>query len=229
MDCEKTEQIIIVGLGEIAEMAKEYFTSDSSYSVVAFAGEENYITEDSFMGLPVVRFETLEKTHPANRYKIFVAIGYNRLNRGRGRLYLQIKAKGYELVSYVSSRAFIGENVTIGDNCFILENNVIQREVVIGNDVTLWSGNHLGHRSHIGDHCFVSSHVAISGYCTIGTSCFMGINSCTADHVDIGNDCVIGAGAVLLSDAESGKIYRGNPAQAARISSYHAFGIKAEE
>lgn len=229
MVCEKSEKLIIVGLGEIAEMAMEYFTSDSSYSVVAFAAEENYIKEDFFIGLPVVKFETLEQTHPSNQVKIFVAIGYNCLNRGRMRLYLQTKAKGYELVSYVSSRAFIGEDVSIGDNCFILENNVIQRKAVIGNDVTLWSGNHIGHRSRISDHCFISSHVAISGYCTIGTGCFMGINSCTADHVDIGKDCLIGAGAVLLSDAEQGKIYRGNPAQAARISSYQAFGIKVEE
>lgn len=226
---ETRQEIIIVGLGEIAEMALDYFSIDSPYRVVAFCAEKKYINEKNLQGLPVVALEEVSTYYSPKQYAAFVAIGYDKLNRGRRDLYFKVKAAGYRLVSYVSSKAFIGSNVQIGDNCFVLEHNVIQRKAKLGNNVTLWSGNHIGHRSAIGDHCFFSSHIAVSGYCTIKTGCFMGINSCVADHVVIEPDCLIGAGAVVLSDTEQGKVYRGNPAQAAHISAYQAFGIKREE
>lgn len=34
------KEIVIVGVGETAEMAFEYFTNDSPYKVVAFAAEK---------------------------------------------------------------------------------------------------------------------------------------------------------------------------------------------
>ncbi|SDF44122.1 acetyltransferase [Sporomusa acidovorans] len=220
------EELIIVGIGEIAEMAYEYFTLDSIYNVIAFSAEKSYTDNTQLLGLPIVRLENIESKFSPDRYKLFIALGYDKLNRSRMQFYQECKAKGYELVSYISSKAYIGNDVEIGDNCFILEGNVLQRKVKIGNDVTLWSGNHIGHRSAIGDHCFLSSHIAISGYCSIGQSCFLGINSCVADHISIEEDCVISAGAVILNDTENGKIYRGNPGIAAKIDSYKVFGIK---
>ncbi len=225
----KKTDIFIVGIGEIAEMSQDYFMVDSPYNVVAFSAEQPYIKTESLLGLPVVVLEEIERDFPPQQYQAFVAVGYDKLNRGRKNLYLACKAKGYSLVSYVSSKAFIGSNVDIGENCLILEHNVLQRNVRIGNNVTLWSGNHVGHRSVIHDNCFLSSHIAISGYCSIGENTFMGINCCTADHVTVSPDCLIAAGAVVLADTQQGKVYRGNPAQAARITSYSAFGIKPED
>jgi len=42
---------------------------------------------------------------------------------------------GYQLISYVSSRASNIGQVTIGDNCFVLEFAVIQPCSKVGNDV----------------------------------------------------------------------------------------------
>jgi sugar O-acyltransferase (sialic acid O-acetyltransferase NeuD family) len=224
----KKKDIIIVGIGEIAEMALDYFTYDSIYNVVAFSAEQKYINNNILLGIPVIAFEKLEEKFPPSSYEAFVAIGYDKLNRGRRKLYLDCKAKGFSLVSYISSKAFVGSNVKIGENCFILEHNVLQRNVRIGNNVTLWSGNHIGHRSVIHENCFFSSHIVISGYCNIGENSFIGVNSCTVDNITVGKDCLIGAGAVILSDTEPGKVYRGNPGQPAHISSYNVYGIKAE-
>jgi ssRNA-specific RNase YbeY (16S rRNA maturation enzyme) len=40
---ENEENLIIVGIGEFAEIAYEYFTHDSPYNVVAFSAEKEYI------------------------------------------------------------------------------------------------------------------------------------------------------------------------------------------
>lgn len=223
---EKTgEKIVIVGDGEFAEIAYEYFTYDSPYEVIAFSVEKDFITKNSMFGLPIVQFEEVENIYPPTQYKIFVAITFTKLNRIRTKLYHLAKEKGYKLVTYVSSNAFVWHNVELGDNCFIFENNVIQYNVKIGSNVVLWSGNHIGHRSVIGNNCFLSSHVVISGYCNVGDSCFFGVNSTIGDNVNIGQDCLIAAGALLIKDAESNKIYKGNPAKPGLISSKEYFKI----
>src|SRR3712207_6479755 len=171
------EKIVIVGDGETAELAYEYFTHDSPHEVVAFAVEREYRKKEELFGLPVVAFEEVETVYPPAEFRAFVAISYNKLNRVRARLFAETKRKGYRCLSYVSSRAFVWHNVELGENCFIFENNVVQYGVRVGNNVVLWSGNHVGHQTVIKDNVFISSHVVVSGYCEVGENCFLGVNS----------------------------------------------------
>jgi sugar O-acyltransferase (sialic acid O-acetyltransferase NeuD family) len=220
-------KLIIVGDGETAEIAYEYFTYDSKYQVVAFSVERAYLKKNTMFKLPVVAFEDLESIYSPQKYELYIAVSYTELNRVRTRLYKQAKAKGYKLASYVSSKAFVWRNVTVGENCFIFENNTLQYNVKIGNNVTLWSGNHIGHRSVIKDNTFVSSHVTVSGYCEIGESCFIGVNSTLVGAVKIADDCVVGAGAVVLHDTFKGLVYVGNPAHPLKDkTSFESFNVK---
>lgn len=222
----KEKPLVIVGDGEFAQIAYDYFTHDSLYEVVAFSVESNYLQRDKLFDLPVVPFEQMEKNFDPAKYEVYVAVTYTQLNRVRTRLYLQAKSKGYQFATYISSKAFVWHNVKIGENCFIFENNVIQYFVEIGNNVILWSGNHIGHRTKIDDHCYVSSHVVISGFCEIGESSFLGVNTAFEDRIKVGKDCITGVGAVIVKDLDPGKVYVGNPARPLKKSSYEAFGVK---
>jgi len=220
-------KIIIVGDGETAELAYEYFTHDSPHEVAAFCVEEKYKTKSELFGLPVLPFERIETSHPPADYLAFVAISYTKLNRVRQRLFLETKSKGYRLTSYVSSKAFVWHNVELGENCFIMENNVLQYRVKVGNNVVLWSGNHVGHQTVIKDHVFVSSHVVISGYCEVGENCFLGVNSSIANNIIIARDCLIGMGAVINKNTEERMIYVGNPARKLERDTFTQFGIES--
>ena len=220
------EKLVIIGDGEFAEIAYEYFTYDSIYEVVAFSVEKEYMEKDELFGLPVIPFEELEEIYPPDEYRVFVAVTYTQLNRVRTRLYNEAKNKGFKPVSYISSRAFVWHNAEIGENCFIFENNVIQYNVRVGNNVVLWSGNHIGHRAQISDNCFLASHVVISGYCEIGENSFLGVNSTIADFLKIGKDCIIGAGSNVVKGTDAGKVYVGNPAKPLEKNSFETFKVK---
>ena len=219
------EKLVIVGDGETAQLAYEYFIVDSPYEVVAFSVEQTFLKQTEQEGLPVVPFEGVENVYDPTDFRIFVAVSSTKLNRPRARLYRACKEKGYKPVSYISSKAFVWRTAEIGENCFILENNVIQHKVKIGNDVTLWSGNHIGHRTVIGDHCFISSHCVISGFCEIGESSFIGVNSTFADNIKVGRDCLIGAGALITTSTKPGTIYPGANTKPSSIGSLQFFGI----
>ncbi|UXN67834.1 acetyltransferase (plasmid) [Devosia neptuniae] len=210
---EKTKNLVIVGAGEFAMIAYEYFTHDSEYRVVGFAVERAYLTATELLGLPVVAFEDVTETFPIAGNHVFVAVPASDLNATRTRLYQEAKEKGYSIATYVSSWAFVWHNCKIGENCFIFEDNTLQPFTEVGNNVIMWSGNHLGHRSVIEDNCFVSSHVVISGYCRIGNSTFVGVNSTLNDHVTIPEYCIIASGTLITKTLPNpAKIYRGAPA-----------------
>lgn len=223
-----SKKLIIVGDGEFAEIAYEYFSRDSEYKVEAFAIEKEYKKKNYLFNLPVVPFEELEKLYDPQKFHVFIAVTYTQLNRVRTRLYHESKKKGFKIASYISSNAFVWHNVKIGENCFIFENNVLQYNVEVGNNVILWSGNHVGHRAKIEDNCFITSHVVISGYCEIGESSFLGVNCTIADFLKIGKDCIIGAGSNVIKNSDDKKVYVGNPAKPTQKSSYATFGLKEE-
>lgn len=223
----KDKKIVIIGDGEFAEIAYEYFTYDSPYEVVSFAVEEKYMTKETLFNLPIVKFEEIEILYPPKEYKVFTAITFTKFNRVRTRLYNEAKKKGYEFVSYISSKAFVWRNVEVGENCFIFENNTLQYNVKIGDNVVLWSGNHIGHRAEIGNNCFLTSHVVVSGYCKVGDSCFIGVNSTLVDTISICDNTLIGAGSVVTkSIEEKGKMYVGSPAKSMKKTVYEYFNIE---
>jgi sugar O-acyltransferase (sialic acid O-acetyltransferase NeuD family) len=199
--------VVVFGTGDFARMARIYLDADSPREVAAFTVDERYVDAPTLDGLPVVPFERLAHTHPPDDYLVFVAIGFSRVNQARAEVYSRCKQVGYELISYVSSKAMVWDELQLGDNCFVFEANVIQPNVRIGNDVILWSGNHIGHDATIGDHCFLASHVVVSGNVTIGDYCFLGVNATLRDAITLAPRCVIGAGALIMKDTEEGAVY----------------------
>lgn len=223
---DKTKKLIIVGDSGFAEIAHEYFEADSSYEVVAFSVERDYLKKEELRGLPVVPFEELEIRFDPTIHEIYVAATYTQLNRLRARLSSAAKAKGYKLASYISSRTFVWRNVEIGEHCFIFEDNTVQPFVKIENNVVLWSGNHIGHHSIIRDNCFIASHVVISGFCDIGENSFIGVNATLANNVILGRDNWVGPNIVIMKNTEAGALYRTEQPEPAKISTTRFFKIK---
>lgn len=219
------KKVVVFGTGEFARVAYVYLTKDSPYEIVAFTVHERYLTDNKFLGLDVIPFERLEQTYPPEAYAMFVAIGYTRVNKARAEVYDICRSKGYELITYINSRATHWGEIEIGDNCFIFEDNVVQPFVKIGNDVIMWSGNHVGHDSSIGDHCFIASHAVISGNVKIGPYCFIGVNATFRDGVTVAPECVIGAGALIVKDTEERGVYKGHRSEPAPYNSRELRGI----
>lgn len=205
----KMEKVVIFGVGDIASVAHFYLTHDSPHEVVAFTVDREFIRENELLGLPIVPFEEIEVSYPPNKFKMFVPISYKNVNKLRAKKYYQAREKGYELISYISSKAITWPGLVIGDNCFIMENNVIQPFVEIGNDVIMWSGNHIGHHTIIKDHCFLASHVVVSGSVSVEPYSFLGVNATIRDSITIARECVIGAGAIILRNTKEKCVYIG--------------------
>lgn len=212
------KKLVIIGAGETASLAFQYFSYDSEYQVEAFAVDQDCLFTDQFCDKPLVDYQKLLELYPPNDYCAFVSISSVHLNRVRTRKYQELKKLGYQFASYISSKAFVWHNAEIGENCFILENNTVQPFVKIGNNVTLWSGNHIGHSSIIKDNVFISSHVVISGCCMVGENSFLGVNSTLADTVTVAEDNFIAMGSVVNKPTPPNSMVIGNPGMIHKVS-----------
>nr|WP_293841117.1 acetyltransferase [uncultured Arsenicibacter sp.] len=216
-------KVVIFGILDTAELAHFYLTHDSEHDVAAFTVNREYLNEvTSFKGLPLVAFEDVETLFPPQEYKFFAPMTARNMNRNREKVYLEAKAKGYELISYVSSKVTMFGN-EIGDNCFILEDNTIQPFTTIGNNVVLWSGNHIGHHGQIKDHVFFTSQVVLSGHCVVDSYSFFGVNSTIRDYTHIAQGTLVGMASAIYKNTDEWGVYIGNPAKKLPKPSYETY------
>lgn len=212
--------VVLFGTSDFASLAHFYLKHDSQHEVVGFTVERDYLPESGkFEGLPVVPFEDLRHHFPPDRHAAFAPMSHYRMNTLRQRIYAALKDAGYELISYVSSRATRFPDTDIGDNCFILEDNTLQPFCRIGSNVVMWSGNHIGHHSTVADHAFITSHVVISGHCTIGRNSFLGVNATLRDGITLGEASYVGMAAAVTRDTPANSVVKGNPGEIMKITS----------
>tara|TARA_R110002020_G_scaffold268819_3_gene484101 strand:- start:41281 stop:41946 length:666 start_codon:yes stop_codon:yes gene_type:complete len=209
------KNIIIFGTKDLAQLAKYYFDTDPAYlnyTVAAFTADSEYITEADFEGLPIVPFENIEDHYSPNEYQLFAPVTGVNMNKTRENIYNRGKEKGYEFISYVSSKATVCGN-KIGENCFILEDNTLQPFTTVGNNVVMWSGNHIGHHGSIGDHVFFTSHVVLSGHCNVGDYSWFGVNSTIRDGINLGKGTLVAMASCITKDTDEWGVYMGTPAK----------------
>jgi sugar O-acyltransferase (sialic acid O-acetyltransferase NeuD family) len=205
-------KVVLFGHTEMARMTHFYLTHDSPHEVVAFTVDAAMVAESSLFGLPIVPFEEVQLSYPPADYKMAVPIAFTRVNRLRAAKYSEAKAKGYELISYVCSKAATWPGLAIGDNCFIYENSAVGPYVTIGNDVVI-AGSSIAHDVTIGDHAFLAAQAVVLGAVSIGAYSILGANSTCRHGITIGEACVVGAGAVVNKSIPDRAVYIARPAE----------------
>lgn len=205
------EKIVIFGNSLFAETVYFCLSHDSPFSVAAFTVDGEYVVEDKLLGLPVVPFEDVESVFSPSQYKMIISVSFQKVNRLREEKYLQAKAKGYELISYICSKASVWPGLVIGDNCIIGENSQIGPFVEIGNNVTVASGVTIGHHVILKDHSFVAPAAVILGGVTVEPYCLIGANSTIREDITVARECVIGSGVSITKNTVEKGVYVEQP------------------
>lgn len=143
--------------------------------------------------------------------------------RARELMFHKAKNKGYNFVSYISSKAIFSPNIKLGENNAILHGVIIEPNVEIGNNNIIWSSTTVCHDSKIGNHNFIAAGTIIGGFTRIEDLCFIGFNSTIIQNIHILNESLIGAKSLQLSNTIKCSKWIGSPS---KIVGYHQEGIK---
>lgn len=190
------ERLVIVGIGNTAEIIYKFVTQYQLYDVMGFTVDRKYINTQSYLSLPVFPIEDLDSVIDRNSDYLFCALMWNSLNGDRRRLYERLKGKGYKFANLISPSAVIN-GMLRGDNCWVSDYAKIDWNTVIGNDVFVKTQAFIGDNVIVEDHCFVAEHTTIGGGVIIGEQSFVGLGATIFDEVIVGKKCIVGAATTL--------------------------------
>ncbi len=72
---------------------------------------------------------------------------------------------------------------------------------------------HIGHEAHLCKNVEITAGAIVAGFAYIGERGYLGINSSIRNRIRLGDDCLIGMGAVVTKAVEDGVTVVGNPAR----------------
>ena len=105
----------------------------------------------------------------------------------------------------------IGSNVEIGALCSIASGTI--EPTIIANNVMIDNHVHISHNVHIKENCIITACSEISGSVCIGKNTWLGPNCSIIDGITIGENVLIGMGAVVRKSTRDNVIIAGKTAR----------------
>ncbi|SOC15196.1 acetyltransferase [Rhodobacter maris] len=198
--------IILFGVGQIAEVMAHYVEQDPDFNLVGFTVDRPYLPPSgAFKGLPVAAWDDVCAAFPPEQVRILGPVSYRGNNTFRRDRHLEAKEKGYRFASYIHPSSHVS-GAEIGENSVILEDCTVQPYAKLGTGSILWSKVHIGHHAQVGNFCFFASFCGIAGNARIGDCTFFGGQTGLADNLSVGSGCIIGAGTVVTETIADGAL-----------------------
>lgn len=109
--------------------------------------------------------------------------------------------------------AQIGLDVEIQEGTVVMANSCINSSAKIGKHCIINTGSIIEHDNIIEDCVHISPNAALGGTVKIGENTHVGIGSIVKNNITICQNCIIGAGAVVVKDILEEGTYVGVPAK----------------
>ena len=108
----------------------------------------------------------------------------------------------------------IGDNVEIG-SCTAIARGTLS-DTIVENNVKIDNLVHIAHNCLVKKGAFVIACAELSGGVIVGENAWIAPNSCTHQKVSIGDNSLVGLGAVVTKNVSNNTIVAGNPAKIIR-------------
>lgn len=207
---------VIIGAGTYGEVYLAYL-QEAGVDIVGFLDDDPKHNGQHVRGVPVLGpVSLLETLRESNDVKaVYCPLGNNKL---RVKFLMYARELGYETPNYIHPSVIISPHVKIGNGVYILLGTTIMPHTVIKDFVMISMGVHLAHHNVLEEGVFLSTgcnfgasiHAHKYAYCGISSTIMTGIH-------ELGEDCLVGAGAVVIKDVPEKAVIAGVPAKVLRI------------
>ncbi len=149
--------------------------------------------------------------------KLFaISVGDNKI-----RTYLanMIRSLNGKLPKLIHPTAIVSKYAKVSESVVIHANSVIQAGADIAEDTVVSYNASVTHTSKIGKSCYLAAYAHVGAYVCVYNNVLIGqgaiIVSSKVDY--IGENAIIGAGAVVTKNVENNQVVVGNPAKVIRL------------
>ena len=199
------DKLIIIGASGHGKVVADIAIKMNKWQSIAFLDDDEFIKTS--MGL-----EVIGKTADAFTYKdeadFFVAIGSNSV---REKVQEKLIEEGLNVVSLIHPSAVLGTDVEVGIGTAVMAGVVINTSTRIGKGCIINTSASLDHDNMIEDYAHISPGAHLAGTVNVGRRSWLGIGSVVSNNISVCDDCIIGAGAVVIQNITEPGTYVGVP------------------
>lgn len=200
------KELIIIGAGGhgkvVADIAKK-----NGYESIFFLDDslQEHLGNYSILGMT----DEIDTIHQKNKdADFFIAIGNNEI---REHFFKKLKGSGIKLPVLIHPSAVIDETVKIEEGTVVMANVVVNADTSIGKNCIINTSASIDHDCILEDYVHVSPGVHLAGTVHLGKRTWVGIGSNVINNITITNNCIIGAGSIVLNSIFQVGIYAGIP------------------
>ena len=204
-------RVAIFSAGGLAKVVCEALKLQGQHEIAGFFDDRK---KGKFCGYPILgkcsQFRNLCKKLEIEG--LFVAFGYNFLDKRLSYCKEISKEKGLDLVNAVHPTAIIASDAKITRGVYVGAGVIINPGTKIGDNSVIWSGAIIEHDNNIGKNVFICPGVRTAGYTEIGDNSFIGMGANIA-KAKIGRNVTVGSASLVLDDVKSNNYIIGTPAK----------------
>jgi len=207
------KEIVIIGASgfgrEIAWLIERINKVRLTWDLLGFLDDNHNLVGNKSYNYEILG--TTEWLKSANRVYVVCAIGASKIRR---QVINRIDSYGIKnYATLVDPSVIMSDSNLIGKGSIICANSVITVNTNIGNHVIVNLSCTIGHESIVGDFVTLYPNVNVSGNCNIHNGVELGTGTKIIQSIVIGQQSVVGAGAVVISDIPEGCTAVGVPAK----------------
>lgn len=213
------KKIFLAGNAITAEILCGYLCKDTRYEIVGLTADDEFVAQGTVSGHRTVALSEVQGIFSPDTHSVIMAMGYNDLNRARERMFIRLKALGYDVETYIHPDARIYTDHPVGEGSVVLPGAVIEPCARVGANSLIWSNVTLAHHCKVDDHCWVAAGAVVSGQAKVQRNAFLGVNCTVVNAVTVGEFNVVGAGAMISRDTKPHSVHLARSAEPFRYSS----------
>jgi sugar O-acyltransferase (sialic acid O-acetyltransferase NeuD family) len=203
-----TCQVLILGNQIFAEEVADLVEETPGLELAGFV--ENLDPErckGRLLGKPVHWVTELRSVEPT--YHLLCGIGTTH----RRRFVDEVKLYSLPFATLVHPSARLSRTSQVGEGSILSVNTIIAAQTSLGCHTVVNRAATIGHHTMVGDYVTIAPGANIAGKCVIESGCYIAAGAIIIDRVRIGENSVVGAGAVVTKDVPAGVQVVGVPAR----------------
>jgi acetyltransferase EpsM len=208
-------RVLIAGAGGHGQVVADILLAGAVHDVgskpLGFLDDDASLAGAIRLGLPIVA--TIACADDVPHDGIVVGIGDNEIRRA---LFCRLQSAGERFVTAIHPSAILSPHIETGAGTVICASVTVNPGAVIGENAILNTGCIVEHHCHIADHAHIAPGVSMGGEVAVGEATLIGVGSVLLPGVEIGKNCVIGAGSVVTADVPDNSVVVGSPAHVIR-------------
>lgn len=199
----------IVGAGAQGRVIADILRMQECYENIEFVDDSPTLIGTRVNGI-LVAAGVEEALQSDEGYGMIVALG-NPANRLA--MAARIDQQGVPLINAIHSSAVIMPSATLGRGIMVGANAVINSNAQIRDNVIVNTGAIIEHDCQVSEGAAVGPSAHLGGRATIGTCSFIATGAIVLSRVSIGEQTVVGAGALVTRDLPDRVLAFGIPAK----------------